>query len=251
MKRNITAFLTVFSIMVTMFAIPVSAEQTVTCSYANEIAAICYQGYNGGEKGPIIITEGVLDYGYGKKDVYLVTLSGTEFVNKQTTGLFTDLLAGFNLNNGYLDNLLRTIMMNIPQGSNLFFAGHSLGGMIAQQAAASSYIKDNYNVLNTVTFGSPLIAAGEREGTVRRLGDWSDVVPYLSATGSIETEVWKICGLNRENGGYGTDIMAAHLDSYLRSDLWGKYDVTGNYWGSAKLHLDLGTQRYFSAPNII
>ena len=36
--------------------------------------------------------------------------------------------------------------------------------MVAQQVAADKYIKDNYEVLNTVTFGSPLIKGFTREG---------------------------------------------------------------------------------------
>ena len=90
-------------------------------------------------------------------------------------------------------------------------------------------------MLNTVTFGSPLIAAGEREGTVKRLGDSNDAVPYLSATGSIEKEIWKVFGLQRENGGYSFASEDAHVDSYLRSDLWGKYDVTVTKYGGAKI----------------
>ena len=77
------------------------------------------------------------------------------------------------------------------------------------------------------------------------MGDVSDIVPYLSATGNI---VWQVCGLNRENGGYGTDTFAAHSNSYDRSDVWGKYDVTGTKYGSAKLSLDLASQRYYKSP---
>ena len=251
MKKKMIALLTTLSAVAMMFTTPVAAaDNTVTYTEANEIAEYCYQGYNGGEKGPIIVTEGTLDSFWSSKEVYLITLSGTEFVDKQATGICTDLLVGFNQNNMYLDNVIRVIKDNIPEGSNIVVAGHSLGGMVAQQVAASDYIKDNYNVLNTVTFGSPLIAAGEREGTVKRLGDSSDVVPYLSATGSLAKEAWKVCGLQRENGGYGTDVMGAHLDSYLRSDLWGKYDVTGTWYGNSSITLDLSTQQYFHAENI-
>ncbi len=121
--------------------------------------------------------------------------------------------------------------------------------MIAQQVAAADAVKKGYNVLNTVTFGSPLISAGSREGTTKRLGDVSDAVPYLSATGSISKELWKIIGLQRENGGYGLDMGTAHTESYKRSDLWGKYDVTGTKNGDAVLTLDMDTQTYYKAPS--
>lgn len=248
MKKWVARFITTVLTVTTLFGTTVFAAtpQTKECTQANQIAEICYQGYNEGVYGPIVVTKGTLENGwFNKKTVYLVALSGTEFVDNQSTGVLTDLKVGFNQNNPYLRNVVSVISNNIPAGSNLILAGHSLGGMVAQQVAADDTIKKNYNVLNTVTFGSPLISEGNREGTVKRLGDTSDVVPYLSATGNL---VWQVAGLNREDGGYGTDIMAAHLESYLRSDLWGKYDVTGSKNGGAKLVLDLSTQTYYQSP---
>ena len=219
-----------------------------TYTMANEIYDITCLGYNEGEKGPIVIHKGTLSKWWSSKTVYLVTLSGTELVDNQATGLFTDLLVGFNMNNYYLRNVVSVIRNNIPAGSNLIIAGHSLGGMVAQQVAADDDVKKSYNVLNTVTFGSPLISAGDREGTTKRLGDVSDLVPYLSATGSISKEMWKIVGLQRENGGYGLNYGEAHTESYKRSDVWGKYDVTGTKNGGAKLTLDLDSIAYYRAP---
>lgn len=249
MKKKLTALLAAVLTLTMLSGSAVSAAPAeVTYTQANQIAEYCYQGYNEGMRGPVIITQGKLQKPFSNKDVYLITLSGTELVDNQSTGLFTDLLVGFNLNNAYLRNVVNIITANIPAGSNLILAGHSLGGMVAQQVAADSTIRKNYNVLNTVTFGSPLISAGNREGTVKRLGDTSDVVPYLSATGSLSKEAWKIAGLQRENGGYGTDVVTAHVDSYLRNDLWGKYDVTGVWYGLSTLTLDLSTQKYYKSP---
>ena len=223
----------------------VSAASTVTYTQANQIASICFQGYNGGTRGPISITQGVYQDGRSTKIVYLVALSGTELVTNQSTGLLTDLKVGFNQNNPYLQNVVRIISQNVPRNSNLILTGHSLGGMVAQQVAGSYTIKSNYNVMNTVTFGSPLISEGSRAGVVRRLGDTSDVVPYLSATGNL---VWQVAGLNREDGGYGANALAAHNESYLRGDVWGAYDITGTKYGGARLTLYQGTQRFFKSP---
>ena len=33
-----------------------------------------------------------------------------------------------------------------------------------------------------------------------------------------------------------------------RTDLWGKYDVTGTKYGNAKLQLDMSTRTFFQAP---
>lgn len=221
------------------------AQQYLKLTMANELCEYVYQGYNGGIKGPIIVTKGICATNTGEKEVYLITLSGTEIVENQSTGYITDLKVGFNCNNAYLRNTVSVILNNIPRESNLILSGHSLGGMVAQQVAADNSIKKNYNVLNTVTFGSPMISKGRREGTVKRLGDIADIVPYLSVTGR---PVSKVSGLNRENGGYAANAYQAHVDSYIRSDIWGAYDVLGQKGGECYFMLDLSTQRYFKAP---
>ena len=224
-----------------------SATNTVTYTNATEIYTYVRDGYNQGSQGPISITKGTLKSGFSSKTVYLVTLSGTELVLNQSTGVLTDLLSGFNLNNDYYANTVNIIKANVPKNANLIIAGHSLGGMIAQQVAADSGIKSRYNVLNTVCFGSPLLSVGSREGVVRRLGDVSDVVPYLS--GRLFTNpITAIFGLNRENGGYYGRPITAHNQSYFRTDLWGKYDITGTKYGGAKLELDLSTRMFFQSP---
>ncbi len=248
--RLFSGFLAVL-LIVSMLAASclVSAANTQTFTNAPEIYSYVRDGYNQGNQGPISITKGTLKSGLSSKTVYLVTLSGTELVLNQSTGVLTDLLSGFNLNNVYYSNVVKIIKANVPRNANLVIAGHSLGGMIAQQVAADSEIKSRYNVLNTVCFGSPLLAAGSREGTVRRLGDVSDPVPYLSGS-LFNNTLWAILGLNREDGGYGIRGITAHNESYFRTDLWGKYDVTGTKYGGAKLILDLSTRTFYQSPVI-
>ena len=241
------AVLLVLPLLVGSFT--VHASDRVTYTNAAQIARLVSDGYNKGEKGPITITQGTLKNGSSSKPVYLVTLSGTELVFNQSTEVLTDLFSGFNLKNAYYSNVVKVIKANVPKGANLVFAGHSLGGMIAQQVIADTSIKYNYNVLNTVTFGSPLLAAGFREGTVRRLGDVSDVVPLLSSNLFV-TPLRALLGLNREDGRYYLKPVTAHKESYLREDLWGRYDVTGTKNGSAKLELDLSTRVFYKSPII-
>ncbi len=224
-----------------------AAEEKTTYTNAAQIAKLVSDGYNKGTKGPITVTQGTLQDGSSSKDVYLVTLSGTEWVFNQSTEALTDLFSGFNLKSAYYYNVVKVIKNNIPRGSNLVLAGHSLGGMIAQQVAADTTIKAYYNVLNTVTFGSPLLAAGFREGTIRRLGDISDFVPLLS-TNTLITPIRALAGLNREDGKYYLKPITAHKESYLREDLWGKYDVTGTKKGKATLTLDLSTRTFYQSP---
>lgn len=260
MKKNIcakiAAGLMAVTLLVGSFSIGVDAKTAYPFrnhyDSIDEITEICWNSYNKGEYGPIIIAKGQLTQNNRTQDIYLVTMCGTELLEGQSTGILEDILIGFqNENNMYTKNVVKAIKKDIPAGSNLMLLGHSLGGMVAQTVAANSEIKANYNILNTVTLGSPLIQTGQREGIVKRLGDTSDFVPYLSVTPNLLQQVF---GLNREDGGYsegGWSIEKgwnAHNNSYIREDLWGNYDVTGVKGGNATLTLDLSSIIFEQAP---
>jgi len=201
------------------------------------------------KNGPFSITKGTLRYNqFGiEKPVYVVAISGTDTsVKNQTTGNITNLLVGFEQDNLYIQNVKKTILRNIPKGSKIVFAGHSLGGMISQQAAADEELKSTYEILNTITFGSPLIDGFDREGTVRRLGDVKDHIPYMSIS-TVLNIFWQSLGINKEDGGY-QDWIPAHTLSYQREDVWGQYDVTGQKYGKKSLVLDYSTTSYFHSP---
>lgn len=235
----------------------VLSAQKKTYTNSAELSRLVMLGYYSYQQdGPISITKATLNYNNWlkqKKDVYVVCLSGTDGdATNQTTGWFTDLLVGFEFNNLYIKNVKKVIQENIPAGSNIVVYGHSLGGMVAQQVASDDTLKKNYNILNTVTFGSPLINGFTREGTVNRLGDTSDPVPYLSVSTFLNV-FWQTLGLNKEDGGYKlTDFeFHAHNESYNRTDVWGKYDVTGEKNGKATLSLDFATTQFFHSPIIV
>lgn len=248
--RLLTVLLTVTMLFSSLFGTVVhAAGNEKTFTNAAEVFNYVHDGYNQGVKGPITVAKATLKKGLSKKAVYLVTLSGTEMVFNQSTEVLTDLFSGFNLKNAYYYNVVNVILANIPKGANIVLAGHSLGGMIAQQVAADATVKARYNILNVVTFGSPLLAAGFREGEIRRLGDISDVVPLLSSNLFV-TPVRALLGLNRENGGYYLKPVSAHTESYGRVDVWGKYDAVGTKYGSAKLIVDLSTRVFYKSPII-
>ncbi|MGP1587843.1 MAG: lipase family protein [Treponemataceae bacterium] len=215
-------------------------------------------GYNGGKKGPITITKGVLEHKSGRKQkVYVVGLSGTEMkdaegkdLNWQATGVNTDLASGTNKETWYAIAVCKAIYEDegIPYGSSIILTGHSLGGMTAQQVAASSVIHANYDLVATLTFGSPPVVSDRQAILPKRFADVSDLVPKSSQEYILGTS-----GENRSidiNGGYGSDKLKAHSESYLRKDLLGKYDVLGVEDGGARIILDMDTLRYFHAPDL-
>ena len=258
------------------------ADGTETYTNVSEMAKFTFKGYNNGTlptptttlglleytlktfvmgdeyNGPIGIVKAVLNQNGKEKNVYIVALSGTELIwsdytGLQSTGAVTDLLCGFNLDNPYIKAVVKAMKQNIPAGSDVVFYGHSLGGMIAQEAAADKTIKRMYNVTNTVTFGSPLIKLlSRREGLVRRMCDTSDIVPVLSVYSLTPLAVIQYWGSERfsEDGGYNSKWLAAHNESYLRQDVWGGYDVLGIKGGNATMTFDMGAEAYYEAPGI-
>lgn len=266
----------------TLTAFAEEEQTTTTYTNASELAKFTFKGYNNGSlpaptttlglleytletfvmgdeyNGPIGIVEATLNQNGEEKPVYIVALSGTELIwsdytGIQSTGAVTDLLCGFNLDNPYIKAVRNAMINNIPSNADVIFYGHSLGGMIAQEAAADSTIKRNYNILNTVTYGSPLIKLlSRREGVVRRLCDTSDIVPVLSVYSLTPLAVIQYWGSERysEDGGYNSDWLAAHNESYLREDVWVNYDVLGIKGGNATLTFNMDDAIYFEAPGI-
>lgn len=246
----------------------VLSQNTVTYDKASDLAKIVNLGYSWhNDKGPISISKGVLrventrttGFWFTKKtvtdvkedDVYVVGLAGTDpLALNQTTNAITDLFSGFEQDNQYVRNIKKVMLQNIPEGSKIVISGHSLGGMVAQQISADSEIKNKYEILNVVTFGSPLLCGVNREGEVQRLGDTSDIVPYLSVN-TFKNILWQVFGLNREDGGYFGRFITAHCQSYQRDDLWGGYDVIGRKGCNATLTMDYSTTQFFSSPIII
>lgn len=198
--------------------------------------------------GPIAYTRGTLFKDGYSVPVWLIGLSGTDLEAVENSGsavgLYEDLLVGFfGAGNDYALAVRNLIFNQIPRGSKLILAGHSLGGMVAQQIAADPDIKNNYEVMHTITFGSPIIAPGQREGEVKRLADSEDYVPLLSLDGVITAgccpEV-EVSGLNGFND--------PHNVSYRLDSVWGDYDALGRKWGDAAILFNSSMRRQAPAP---
>jgi len=226
----------------------VYAQTTQMISTAPEMFVYIHENYDiSGE--PIAITEGTLTTSSGNQSVYLVSLTGTAIVANTATGIINDFEAGFDIEGAYVEDVKNAIFSYVPYGSKLVLAGHSLGGMVCQEIAADSDIKKYYNVINTVTFGSPLVGWLAREGVTQRLGDSSDVVPYLSVSSLfVVTLLWESLGLNVENGGYGDNLLAAHLDSYANVIEWTGWNAIGFKNETGYIVLNLSTRKQFRAP---
>lgn len=240
-----------------------SPNQTGRIESAAQLAQVVYAGYNGGRLGPISVVPALLACAREpnkSEQVYVVTLSGTEFVPNQGTGIIGDLRSGFELNHRLLASTLQVIQQTVPRNAKLILAGHSLGGMAAQQLAALPKLKREYDIANTVTFGAPLILGlfgGGREGEIRRLADRIDPVPGFSPAALIASP-WNHFGAARRGGGVKETrklfespteaLVDAHLHSYTDVQKWKGFDALGRHGGDATLTFDPRRRKFFTAP---
>ncbi|MBQ9066912.1 MAG: hypothetical protein IJ133_05245 [Clostridia bacterium] len=206
-----------------------------------------YQGYNRGEKGPFSISQAVLVQNGKRTPVYFVAVAGYEDIGNGNDKNAT-FLSAFNLNNGYTERVKTKMLENVPQGSNIFFLGDSLGGYVVQQLAADNDIKYNYNVIQTTTIGAPEVAVGKKEGNVSRIMDFNDLVPTWMGLETNARFLHKYeNAVVARNGNFSIPTAYAHA-SYTDRETWGAYDVCGKKNGGAYLLVDVYTTTFYRVP---
>lgn len=115
---------------------------------AQNLAAHVFNGYSG---APIQIAQV-----RNLPRTYLVMLSGTELLNLgQATNIPDDIAAENNSGGAYYAAISRAIRHNIPRGARVILAGHSLGGMEAENIVDDPRLNRNYRFTDVITFGSP------------------------------------------------------------------------------------------------
>ena len=178
---------------------------------------------------PLRIVPAVLTRNGESREVYLVALLGMKSVEGQVN---SQKGGGTSVYAAFVKDVLK---QTVPAGSALVFAGHSLGGMTAQHLRCDKELQDTYEILNVLCGGSPLEEVeGEGEGSLHRLTDILDMIPYIRST-SLCALIRQIRTAHRENGHYFLNPDGAHNESYVRNDVWGGYDVFGEKGGDASL----------------
>ncbi|MBR2731967.1 MAG: hypothetical protein IKD72_08300 [Clostridia bacterium] len=197
---------------------------------------------------PIRIVEAKLKEDGRSKWVYLLGLVGTDTVKGQVNNLDACFKSAFNKDNDYLQLVKATLFDVVPRGSTLVIAGHSLGGMVAQQLIADPEVKAAYVIRGTVTAGSPLILVkAEQEGSLHRMVDRFDIIPFLSAATLVNFRAqYNDCA--REDGGWFFKPDEAHNISYRTKSEWKDYDIFGVKGGEASLTFDYADILIFGGP---
>lgn len=238
MKKTLCVVLSLVMLF-SCFVFTVGAEET-TATFENAAELMSFVLVSTEYTTPIRVVKGTLTENGEETEIYFVSLMGAKSNPNQVNNADNLLAAAFNLDNAYSELVKEVMAENIPEGSAVVFAGHSLGGMVAQHLRADAELIEKYEILHTVTSGSPYIITGfcETEGGLVRLCDTFDLIPYLSPATLICFSK-QVKTATRENGGYFLDPDGAHNLSYLRADVWGSYDALGIKNGTAKISFDL------------
>ena len=198
-------------------------------------------------QGCFSITKGTLKQDGKKCDVYLIAAHGLEgSAFGQDCDMESCIKAGMEQSGAYLNDFMKVIKDNVPKGANLILAGHSLGGMVSQQAAANKTMQKRYHILHVITWGSPLIAKGQIEGQLHRMCAAGDVVPLMSEYTFTDPDA-QFGDRNREEADV-IPVIQSHVEGYNDKNAWKDYDALGIKGGNAVLRMDDSTTRRFNAP---
>lgn len=213
-------------------------EGKMTISCIKDAAWLCGLS-SASDKGGICIFE--LTSGEG----YVVTLGGTELSNdEENLGIREDILSAFNRSNAYKESGINAILETIPQGSDVYIYGYSLGGMVLQQIIADKRIKDNYDFKAAVAIGSPVTTISRQK--IVFIEDVNDLVPSLSAKSLLAGKLFRRYDTHIvRDGGYKT-TAGGHALSYVDSDVWNDIDVFGTTQGRT-LEINIETMKTFMA----
>ena len=251
-KQLLTAALVLALLLVlTVPAFAASGKKINKVTQANQTYLYTQDAHPLNGNGPISITEGTLYRGGKKCKIYLVAMHGTETsAIGSSVDTYNDGLAGSEQEGPYMREIMAAMKEVIPKDANVILAGHSLGGMVGQQIAADKAMQKRYNIINIITWGSPLICGGKVEGELHRLCDTGDLVPYMGSNVATEGLDAAYDSTRHEEHWKEGTIFNTHPQSYGKASVWGKYDAVGVKGGDAVLKMDDSTTRFFQAPAI-
>lgn len=187
---------------------------------------------------PYKIRKAVLNENGTDREIYFVALRGTNgsLKSNDPLGIPACIRAGFSKDNIYKRLVKKAIYETVPKGSELYFAGHSLGGMVCQHLGADNDLNKDYKIFKVLTIGSPYIIHLGREFNLKRLADKNDIVPRLCSTGIfINTKAGNISFENYHSFG---KLRVSHCDAYEFSRDFAKYDCLGIKGGTAFINIE-------------
>lgn len=150
-------------------------------------------------------------------DLYYVFLTGTDM--KRGTGIAGDVAAETGWPGLYERRLIRVLgdPKYIPDGANVVLVGHSLGGMVAQQAASSNRAVQRFGSITIITFGSPPVGHPVSVAMIQRFAGPADLVAKINSFEAVQQ--WPVWLLTIGKG------VSDHLSYPSGNDMFSVSDV--------------------------
>lgn len=190
-------------------------------------------------------------------DTYLVALSGRQSGKTgQAVGVEAIIESALRQEDGYSRAVQQSLVkLGVPPGANIIVAGHSLGGMVAQNLPL---LTQEWPFRRVITFGSPIMNQLRLPAaTTRRFAVRGDLVvieaPYWAARLGAKTLFYPadISGFSGlpiwVDGGRGFLNPIELHDAYPHSVDLLSYDALGDFRGSGILELDSARMARFPA----
>ncbi len=149
---------------------------------------------------------------------YLMTIKGTDPLNSNVSQNWGSAIeSAFGLETGY-EREVKRVLLNLPEGATVHLAGHSQGGIIAQNIAPDKELVGKINIQSITTFGSPYSTPEVAGITYQRFAAQGDPVPYLEGRDGVA-----VAAAARLLGPFaGTGVAgAALLDRYSQIGISG------------------------------
>ncbi len=229
MKRFIAFIL---CLLLCCFCLPTAFAGNVTITNVNEAFALVR------DTELIAIYDATLyEDGVNGRQVYYVVCKGldfSEFDPNEPRSYANAIRIGLSdESNTYVKALVSAVTANVPEGADVVFVGHSMGGMVIEQAIANKTIKKKYNVLYSLAIGSPFIlTSSTKEGKLQRIVDKLDPICFLSIPLLANPYMGDVA---IESSGL---VPLIHFRSYESGTCWKAYDALGHKNGKARVELN-------------
>lgn len=165
----------------------VGPDPPASIGNAQQLAQFIHGRY--GTDNPI----GIIRVRNAGRPTYLLVLSGTELDNpRQATHVPEDVSSSFNMRDFYRLNILRALRdARVPRGADIIVAGHSLGGMEAQNLVREEVFRRTYNPIGVVTYGSPVTSFNLPGVRYQRFLAYNDPIGNLASLTSGNYAFWR------------------------------------------------------------
>lgn len=109
---------------------------------------------------------------------YLVAIKGTSWDPNASNNWGSAVTTGLGLSSDFQDQV-RLALLSLPAGAVVHMAGHSQGGIVAQNLAGHKDVSSHIGIKSITTFGSPYSAPEVGDVSYYRYAAMGDIVTYL------------------------------------------------------------------------